>query len=83
MNLKCTEEMEEGGLTMSTNLKRFTISVTPVMEEKLDELKQQHYYKKSQTSMIRDLINRGLNTLESESQKEGKNIEKASYRSTR
>lgn len=56
---------------MSTNLKRFTISVTPTMEKKLDELKQQHYYKTTQTRMIRDLINKGLKTLE-----EGKDEEK-------
>lgn len=48
---------------MSTELKRFTISVTPAMEVELDRAKKECYYKMTQNAMIRDLIMRGLSTL--------------------
>ena len=51
---------------MATELKRFTISVTPSMEAKLDSAKQERYYKGTQNDMIRDLIARGLATLQAE-----------------
>lgn len=49
---------------MSTELKRFTISVTPEMEVALDAAKKERYYKATQSQMIRDLITRGLNALQ-------------------
>ena len=49
---------------MATALKRFTISVTPSMESSLDKAKQAFYYKNTQNEMIRDLIIRGLETLD-------------------
>ena len=48
---------------MATELKRFTISITPTMEVVLDKAKKNCYYKDTQSEMIRDLINRGLKTL--------------------
>lgn len=51
---------------MATELKRFTISVTPSMEAELDSAKQERYYKGTQNDMIRDLIARGLATLQAE-----------------
>lgn len=51
---------------MATNLKRFTISVTPNLEIELDSAKQRRYYRNTQNDMIRDLIIRGLATLKDE-----------------
>ena len=48
---------------MSTELKRFSISVSPDLEKMLDEAKQTTYYNQSQTDMIRDLIEKGLTSL--------------------
>ena len=45
---------------------RFTISITPDMEKKLDALKQRLYYRDTRNTMIRDLIIRGLASLEAE-----------------
>lgn len=52
---------------MATDLKRFTISVTPSMEAELDSAKRERYYRGTQNDMIRDLINRGLASLKNES----------------
>lgn len=51
---------------MATNLKRFTISITPKMEAELDSAKQRLYYRDTQNAMIRDLIIRGLAALKEE-----------------
>lgn len=51
---------------MATQLKRFTISVTPSMEAELDLAKKELYYKGTKNDMIRDLIARGLATLRAE-----------------
>ena len=51
---------------MATNLKRFTISITPSMEKSLDKLKQEKYYNNTRNDMIRDLITRGLISFEQE-----------------
>lgn len=48
---------------MATDLRRFTISITPSMEVDLDKAKKERYYKDTQNEMIRDLIIRGLRTL--------------------
>lgn len=49
---------------MATDLRRFTISVTPTMETDLDRVKKECYYKSTQNEMIRDLIIHGLETLQ-------------------
>lgn len=59
---------------MATDLKRFTISVTPSMEAELDLAKKNRYYRGTQNDMIRDLINRGLASLKNESIKETKQL---------
>ena len=51
----------------ATDLKRFTISVTPSMEAELDSAKKERYYRGTQNDMIRDLISRGLASLKEES----------------
>jgi len=51
---------------MATELRRFTISITPAMDELLDAAKQQTYYRGTQNDMIRDLIERGLKALEAD-----------------
>lgn len=51
---------------MSTEYKRFTVSVTPNMAKKLDKAKQERYYNQAQSQMVRDLIARGLAVLEKE-----------------
>jgi len=48
---------------VATDLRRFTISITPTMEVDLDKAKKERYYKDTQNEMIRDLIIRGLGTL--------------------
>lgn len=48
---------------MATDLRRFTISITPAMDIDLDKAKKERYYKDTQNEMIRDLIIRGLRTL--------------------
>ena len=56
---------------MATELKRFTISITPEMEADLDSLKQRLYYRNTRNTMIRDLIVRGLASLEAEEAAKG------------
>lgn len=51
---------------MAANLRRFTISVTKTMDDALEKAKKEQYDKVSQNEMIRDLIIRGLKTLEQE-----------------
>lgn len=51
---------------MATNMRRFTISITPNMDMELDKAKKQTYYKDTQNDMIRDLIMRGLQNLKNE-----------------
>lgn len=59
---------------MATDLKRFTISVTPNMEAELDSAKKERYYKGTRNDMIRDLISRGLASLKDEPNKVTKRI---------
>lgn len=51
---------------MATDMRRFTISIPDDMDNKLDRVKQEIYYKNTQTEMVRDLIARGLQDLETE-----------------
>ena len=51
---------------MSTELKRFTISITPEIESKMDALKQRLYYRTSRTAMIKDILLRALASFEAE-----------------
>lgn len=47
-------------------LKRFTISVAPELDEKLDRVKKEYYYKETQSDMIKELIALGLKTVKEE-----------------
>lgn len=51
---------------MSTEFKRFTVSVTPELEKELDRVKKERYYNQPQSQMVRDLIARGLAAIEHE-----------------
>jgi metal-responsive CopG/Arc/MetJ family transcriptional regulator len=51
---------------MATKLKRFTISITPNMEEDLNLIKKELYYNNTRNAMIRDLIIRGLDSIKAE-----------------
>lgn len=63
---------------MATELRRFTISITPKLDADLDSAKQMRYYRETQNDMIRDLIIRGLATLKAEEAAKGKRCERAS-----
>lgn len=51
---------------MSTSMKRFSVSVTPDLEKRLDTIKKELFYKKTQTQMLREVIKRGLDSFEFE-----------------
>lgn len=50
---------------MASDRKRFTISVTLKMEAELDLARQSCYGRRTQNDMLRDLILRGLASLDS------------------
>lgn len=56
---------------MAEGLKRFSISVTPSLAVELKLTKQEYYCKDTQNEMIRDLIVRGLASLQSETGEPG------------
>ncbi|MBQ7119851.1 MAG: ribbon-helix-helix protein, CopG family [Oscillospiraceae bacterium] len=45
---------------MSLDVRRFTVSVTPELDRRLDDLKRSRYWHTTQSEMIRDLISLGL-----------------------
>lgn len=49
---------------MATELKRMTFVVTPEMEPLLDKFKKDFFYNRTQSDMIRTLVEAGLQTLE-------------------
>ncbi len=51
---------------MPLEVRRFSVSVTPELDRKLDELKRTRYWNAPQSEMIRDLITLGLLHFESE-----------------
>lgn len=56
---------------MAAGLKRFSVSVTPSLEVELKLVKKERYCKDTQNEMIRDLIVRGLASLQSETEGSG------------
>ncbi len=48
---------------MVTNMKRFTVSVTPDIEQSLDKLKKEQFYNTTQSEMVRYLIKLGLRSI--------------------
>lgn len=56
---------------MDTDLRRFTISITPSMEVDLRMVKKECYCLDTQNDMICDLIVRGLASLQSETEESG------------
>ena len=48
------------------NVKRFTISVSSDLEEKLDKLKQKEFYNTSRTTMINFLLKQAFSVIESD-----------------
>lgn len=53
-------------LSMVTNMKRFSISLTPDLEADLDALKKDKFYNRTQSDIIRFLITLGLETFKRE-----------------
>lgn len=51
---------------MGTNMKRFSISLTPDLEADLDALKKDKFYNNNRSDMIRFLITLGLETMKRE-----------------
>lgn len=58
---------------MATDMKRFTVSIPHDMESGLDALKKEKYYKTTRSEMIRDLLERGLESFHSEKKIRGDN----------
>lgn len=56
---------------MAADLRRFTITISPSMEVDLGMVKKERYCQNTQNDMIRDLIVRGLASLQSESEESG------------
>ena len=56
---------------MATQLKRMTFTVTPDMEELLDEAKKM-FYDRTQSEMIRTLLVAGLEALKAEKEAAGR-----------
>ena len=56
---------------MATDLRRYKISITPSMEIDLGMVKKEWYCQETQNDMFRDLIIRGLASLESETKESG------------
>lgn len=56
---------------MAADLRRFTISISPSMEVDLGMVKKERYCQDTQNDMIRDLIVRGLASLQSETEESG------------
>ena len=44
-------------------MKRFTVSVTPDIEQSLDKLKKEQFYNTTQSEMVRYLIKLGLRSI--------------------
>lgn len=55
---------------MATKLKRMTFAVTPDIEESLNSIKQELFYNRTQSDMLRELISAGVQKIKAESQKE-------------
>jgi hypothetical protein len=62
---------------MATELKRMTFVVTPEIEMRLDAFKKEFFYNRSQSDMIRTLVEAGLQTLTTAKQ-EKKNLQQVS-----
>lgn len=62
---------------MATELKRMTFVVTPEIEMRLDTFKKEFFYNRSQSDMIRTLVEAGLQTLTTAKQ-EKKNLQQVS-----
>jgi hypothetical protein len=53
---------------MGTGLKRLTFAVTPEIETILDKEKQERFYDRSRSDMIRELVKAGLRAVKIESE---------------
>ncbi|MCL2498212.1 MAG: hypothetical protein FWF06_06355 [Symbiobacteriaceae bacterium] len=50
---------------MATDMKRFTLTVTPETVQYLDELKQKEFYDKPYSAMYRYIIDMGIKCIQS------------------
>lgn len=48
---------------MATELKRMTFVVTPEMKEPLNSIKQEMFYNRTQSDMIRELVSAGIRAI--------------------
>ena len=57
---------------MATTLRRLTFVVTTDMEEPLDRIKQELFYDKTQSDMIRELVYAGLRAIKDDEKNQKK-----------
>jgi len=50
---------------MATDMKRFTLTVTPEIEQGVEELKQRYFYNKPYSELYRHIINAGVSAIKS------------------
>ena len=62
---------------MAKDLRRITISITPSMEVDLGQIKKERYCTVTRNDMIRELIIRGLASLQSETGKSGTTLKQS------
>lgn len=63
---------------MATQFKRLSFVVTPEMEESLNRMKQEIFYNRTQSHMIRELLSAGVRATKAEKAAKGSNCEQAS-----
>ena len=60
---------------MATDMKRFTISVTPEMEKSIEKLKKSEFYNKPYSEMYRYILNAGILAIKDGSEQQKENQE--------
>jgi len=53
----------EGMFNMATDMKRFTLTVTPEIEQGVEELKQSDFYNRPYSELYRHIINAGVSAI--------------------
>lgn len=62
---------------MATELKRMTFVVTPEMEGRLDSIKREMFYNRTQSDMIRELVSAGVRAIKAEKEVKENRCERA------
>ena len=63
---------------MATQFKRLSFVVTPAMEESLNRMKQEIFYNRTQSHMIRELLSAGVRAPKAEQAAKGSHSVQAS-----